>query len=466
MKSHVFVLIVVAACLAAGTVQVQADTSAALADTVKRTDGAMAMLRAKFKTDLVEQDISEMAICITEDGIFLTMGLTPDSATADLTDVQLVFPGAEGKSVPAKLLGIDPRNNAAFFQATGGGKFKAIQFAKTASLKPGQLVTSAGLTNPEYGYAPLYAVAYVSTVLRTPTLLAVVTGGTLTSAGSPVFNEAGVAVGLVGRGQLYRAYETMTQTGPMRVMMRQTDECSTFIPCDEFVYSFAFPAGAWKRRVAWTGIKELGAVSAAIRIESGLKGPGAVVGTVFAGQPADVAGLKTGDIITAVNGKPVEELVTPELTARNVWTELVKLTPGKDQAVKLDVIRGKGVAVPVTVPLEEYPLRPSEAPRLVDKERLGMAVREQLLLDKLYRPENSPLPPGLVVIIVAKNKPAYNASLAPEDIIMKIDGEDVRTIAGFKAILDKTASSDKPIMMEINQKGEKKTVTVLPGKGR
>lgn len=466
MKSHAFVILVTAACLVAGTAQVQADTSAALADTVKRTDGALAMLRAKFKTDLVEQDISEMAVCITEDGIFMTMGLTPDHTGGELTDVQLVFPGAESKAVGATLLGIDPRNNTAFLQAAGGGKFKAVQFAKTAALKPGQLVTSAGLTNPEYGYAPLYAAAYVSTVLRTPTLLAVVTGGQLTSAGSPVFNEAGVAVGLVGRSQLYRAYETMTQTGPMRVMMRQTDECSTFIPCDEFVYSFAFPAGQWKRRLAWTGIKELGAVSAAIRIESGLKGPGAVVGTVFPEQPADKAGLKTGDIITAVNGKPVEELVTPEMTARNVWTEMMRLTPGKDQSIKLDVVRGKGVTMSVTVPLEEYPARPSEAPRLVDKERLGLAVREELLLDKLFRPENSPLPQGLVVIIVAKNKPAYNASLAPEDIIMKVDGEDVRTIAAFKAILDKGAKSDKPITMEISQKGEKKTVTVLPGKAK
>ncbi len=468
MKSRALAMIVMTACLAAGAHQVQADTATAtaLAKTAERTDGALAMLRAKFKTDLVEQDISEMAVCIDESGIFMTMGLTADHSTGELTDVQLVFPGAASKAVNANLLGIDPRNNTAFLQAMGGGKFKAVQFAKTAGLKTGDALTSAGLTNPDYGYAPVYGAAYVSTMLRTPTQLGVVTGGALSSAGSPVFNEAGTAVGIVGRNQLYRAYETLSQGGTARVMMRQTDECGTFIPCDEFVYSFSFPSGQWKRRLPWMGVKELGAVSVAIRIESGLKGAGAVVGTIFPDQPADKAGLKTGDIVTAVNGKPLEELPTPEMTARNAWTDLMKLTPGKGQVVKFDVVRGKGAPMSVTVPLEEYPTRPSEAPRLVDKDMLGMAVREQVMIDKFFRAENLPLPPGLVVIIVAKNKPAYNASLAADDIIMKVDGESVKTIAGFKAILAKLAKSDKPISMVISQKGDTKTVTVLPGSTR
>ncbi|MCY2927722.1 MAG: serine protease [Planctomycetota bacterium] len=279
MKSYALAMIVLVACLGAVAVPVQAEVSAALADTAKKTDGALAMLRARFKTDLIEQDISEMAVCIDESGIFLTLGLTPDHTIGELTDVQLVFPGTATKAVNATLLGVDPRNNTAFLQAQGGGKFKAVRFASASGLKTGDALTSAGLTNPDYGYAPVYGAGYVSTVLRTPTRLAVVTGGALSSAGSPVFNDAGMAIGIVGRNQLYRAYETLSQGGSARVMMRQTDECGTFIPCDEFAYSFVFPSGQWKRRLPWMGIKELGAVSSAIRIESGLKTPGAVVGT-------------------------------------------------------------------------------------------------------------------------------------------------------------------------------------------
>lgn len=463
MKTHAFAMAAVLACLVAGALPAQAEPAAALAATAAQTDGALAMLRAKFKTDLVEQDITELAICIDESGIFMTMGLTPDHTTGELADVQLVFPGSAGKSVGATLLGVDPRNNTAFLQAQGGGKFKALKFVKTGGLKIGDLLTSAGLTNPDYGYAPVYGVGYLSTVLRTPTMLGVVTGGALTSAGSPVFNEAGLVVGVVGRNQLFRAYETLSQGGSARVMMRQTDECGTFIPCDEFVYSFTFPSGPWKRRLAWIGVKEFGAVSSAIRIESALKGAGAVVGTVFPDQSAEKAGLKTGDIVTAINGKALEELATPEMTARNAWTDVMKLTPGKGQVVKFDVLRGKGVTASISVPLEDYPPRPSEAPRLVDKDRLGLAVREQVLLDKLFRPENLPLPPGLVVIIVGKNKPAYSASLATDDIIMKVAGEDVRTIQAFKAILENLSKTDKPIPMVISQKGETKTITILPG---
>ena len=42
-----------------------------------------------------------------------------------------------------------------------------------------------------------------------------------------------------------------------------------------------------------------------VKIGNAATGPGANVGTVIAGSPAEKAGLQAGDVITAVNGKSI-----------------------------------------------------------------------------------------------------------------------------------------------------------------
>jgi len=71
------------------------------------------------------------------------------------------------------------------------------------------------------------------------------------------------------------------------------------------------------------------------------EGPGVRVGGVVAGSPAEKAGLKDGDILTAIDGKPIANL-------QAFSTMLSGFTPG--QTVKATVVRqGKELTVPVTL---------------------------------------------------------------------------------------------------------------------
>src|SRR5262249_10129693 len=63
--------------------------------------------------------------------------------------------------------------------------------------------------------------------------------------------------------------------------------------------------GVVRRGYLGIQIKDL---SAEVADRLGVKGKaGVVVGKVYKGSPADNAGLQSGDVITAINGKPVKE---------------------------------------------------------------------------------------------------------------------------------------------------------------
>jgi putative serine protease PepD len=78
----------------------------------------------------------------------------------------------------------------------------------------------------------------------------------------------------------------------------------------------------------------------------GETGNGVYVGGVAGGGPAARAGIRAGDVITSVAGKP-----TP--TSSELGTVLSTLKPG--QTVKVRVLRQDGSSATVDVEVGEYP---------------------------------------------------------------------------------------------------------------
>jgi putative serine protease PepD len=81
-------------------------------------------------------------------------------------------------------------------------------------------------------------------------------------------------------------------------------------------------------------------------VEIGDTGNGVYVGTVTSGGPAARAGIRAGDVIVAVAGKP-----TP--TSDELGSVLASLRPG--QTVKVRIERQSGSSTTVNVKLGEYP---------------------------------------------------------------------------------------------------------------
>ncbi len=130
-----------------------------------------------------------------------------------------------------------------------------------------------------------------------------------------------------------------------------------------------------------------------------------VVGTVLAGEPAEVAGLAPGDRITAVDGAPVE-----------VFGDLLEqITPRAGQPTTLTVMR-PGELVPRTVTVT--PSRSTDA-RGQTVGRIGMLVTK-----------------ALPIVTVADKSPAAAAGIKRLDRVTMVNGAAVRDRAALEAALD------------------------------
>ena len=169
-----------------------------------------------------------------------------------------------------------------------------VRIGDPASLKPGQWVVAIG---SPFGMENSVTAGIVSAVARTlpddpyvpfiQTDVAVNPG----NSGGPLFNLNGEVVGI--NSQIY------SQSGGYMGL-------SFAIPIDvaNEVRQQLVSTGKVQRGRIGVGIQP---VTAALAESFGLDRPrGALIGSVTPGDPADKAGIKSGDIILSVNGRSVE----------------------------------------------------------------------------------------------------------------------------------------------------------------
>src|SRR6266851_9126444 len=168
---------------------------------------------------------------------------------------------------------------------------------------------------------------------------------------------------------------------------------------------------------------------------------GVIVGDVAPEGPADEAGLKVGDVVVALNEKPIEN-------ARQLEVNLYRRPVG--EKVKIEVLRdGQKLNFEVEV-IERHddPLRFAD---LVNPEhnviaRLGILGIE---IDKQIAPmlPDLRIQYGVVVAARAAGSP-YSTALDPGDIIHAVNGTPVTSVAALREVLDKLKSND-PIVLQI-----------------
>jgi serine protease Do len=174
---------------------------------------------------------------------------------------------------------------------------------------------------------------------------------------------------------------------------------------------------------------------------------GVVVRDVFKGSPAANAGLKSGDVITAINGKKVKE-------GRVLQTVVAGLPLHKP--VPVSVVRD-GQPQTLQITIEEQPeefgtqtrpvKRPSDKePDTVKMENLGIEVGDLTpeLADELGYQKAK----GAVVMDVDRDSPAYAAGLRKGNLIVKVDKKAVGSAAAARQALKK-ASLDKGVLLQV-----------------
>jgi serine protease Do len=144
---------------------------------------------------------------------------------------------------------------------------------------------------------------------------------------------------------------------------------------------------------------------------------GALVADVMRGSPAERAGIKTGDIITAFNSKEVKDSAElPTLVAR--------VAPGTSASIK--VLRdGKERTLPITV----GEMKDTEVAATGEEGGLGLAV--QPVTPELAQSLGLDRAEGLVITEVKPGSAADDAGLREGDMITQINRRPVKNLADY-----------------------------------
>lgn len=182
---------------------------------------------------------------------------------------------------------------------------------------------------------------------------------------------------------------------------------------------------------------------------------GVLTNSVEPNEPAAKAGIQVGDVITALNGQPVEDA--------NTFRNAIASTPPGTE-VKLTVNRnGKGM--PLQAKLDELkPEQPhAEAqPLPTSGHQFGMSVEPMSpgIASQLNLPANTQ---GLVVVNVDPMGPAANAGLQSGDVIVEVNRQPVKSVDDMRSALEKSGS--RPVLLLINRGGQTVFVTIGPQAG-
>ena len=164
---------------------------------------------------------------------------------------------------------------------------------------------------------------------------------------------------------------------------------------------------------------------------------GALVADVTPGGPADMAGLKRGDVIVGFNGRTVKEF--SELPA------MVAETPVKAKVDVVVVRGGKEITIPVVIGELKEDKSPAEPTSSRD---LGLTVKELTpeIAQKLGLAEID----GVIITAVADDSPAAESGLKPGDLIVEINRQPVKTMDDYNR-LTLGVKSDETVLFLIRR---------------
>jgi Do/DeqQ family serine protease len=167
---------------------------------------------------------------------------------------------------------------------------------------------------------------------------------------------------------------------------------------------------------------------------------GALVNSVNAGGPAETAGIRQGDVLTAINGQPVKD----SNTLRNV---VAQMAPGTD--VKVTLLRG-GKQESVDVKLAELQRQAARGDddNAPDPDGSGYGMNVQPLTPDVAGELGVKARSGLVVQEVQPGGRAAEAGLRPGDVIVQVDG---KAVASGDALRSALSTGDRPALLLVHR---------------
>jgi serine protease Do len=422
---------------------------------------AMVGVKYQWDSELGKQEVIGAGVVVRQDGLVVIPMLMVSTVIPDaqMKDFKIIVPSdtQDYKELDATFLGRDERTDLGFVQAKEPAHWTAIHF-EDKPLTVGQKIYGLGILPEDGGYKAYLTEAMMSAQLRGETPL-VLTDGALGNVGSPVFDAAGHAVGLVqpqeGQDVLLDPHSSLTSvvTPP-----------HFFTPTRFFLASLADPPEAGHPLVIpWTGLMQLTGVNKQLSEFLGLTNqPAAQVGDVAPGSPAAKAGIQPGSIILQFDGEPLNRGDLPEEIPMILHRQIMRMKVG--QKVSLTVMTDKDKPTQqIELTLEERPKQPNQARRYYAQD-LGFVVRESVFTDA-YSHKLKADAAGVVVDLVRRDGAAATAKLSRDDWILQLNGQPATDLDEFKQDYEsirKEHPHDELVLVILGRGGRQETINIEP----
>lgn len=345
---------------------------------------------------------------ISEDGYIVTNNHVVDDGAAFTVVLN------DGKEYDAKLVGKDSRTDLALLKVDEPKvKFTYVQFADDSKVRVGDWVVAVG--NP-FGLGGTVTAGIISARGRNigsgpyDDYLQIDAAVNRGNSGGPGFNLNGEVVGI---------------------------NTAIFSPSGGNVgIAFAIPASVAKDVIAklkdtgtvsrgWLGV-QIQPVTKDIADSLGLaEDSGALVVAPQAGSPGEKAGIKQGDVVTAVNGDPVKD-------PRDLARRIAAFAP--DTTVDVSLWRD-GKATEVKVKLGELPADQSASAETENNAAPAPEAEQELSsLGLSVRPADGGK--GLAIVDVDPDSDAADKGLKSGETITSVNNQEVSSVADVQKVID------------------------------
>jgi serine protease Do len=378
----------------------------------------------------VEQSLGS-GVIVRADGVILTNYHVVEGGQ------DIVVALSDKREFKAKVLLADAKTDLAVLKIDiKGEKLPTLDFADSDRLQVGDLVLAIG---DPFGVGQTVTMGIVSALARTQ----------VSASDYQFFIQTDAAINPGNSG------------GALVTMSGQLAGINTAIFSRTGQYAgigFAIPANLARRvvdgaanggvQLAWIGADGQ-PVTADIARAAGLPRPeGVLVKSVYPGGPVAIAGLKTGDVVIAVDGAEVDDM-------QGLNYRIATHKPG--DVVKLRVATGgqqRDVAVTLALPPENPPRQtatvaghnPLTGARI---ENLSPAVATDLQIDLMEK--------GVVVVSVADGSIAANQGFQPGDIVKSVNGVAIGSVGQLQGALGAAGAHWD---MVIDRGGQRMTLSV------
>lgn len=330
----------------------------------------------------------------------------------------------DGREIIGEVLGADKDTDLAVVHVLSETPLAEVKFGDSSKVRVGQLVVAVG--NP-YGLNDTTTFGIISGLKRENVNLSryedfIQTDASINpgNSGGPLLNIKGEVIGI------------------NTAIINYAQSIGFSIPSNMVKHVVEQLVEHGEVHRGWLGVGIDPVTEEVAKQTKGQKGVGVIINSVFEGDPADLAGLKVGDIILKIGGSDID---SPNKMIRVIGA----ITPG--QTINMDILRdGKSRVVPVKLESRKNktqlladlpPLSPSG---------LGFSVETP--------GKDTNLPNGALVSRVNPESSAGLKGLQSGDLIMAVNGEPVENQLEFDRLLGEIEKGS-PIFLLVWRNDEK-----------